>query len=130
MNGRQREGEADPGGSEAAHEELALDADIEQAAAQRDAGGDAADKDRRRLQEGAGDPLLIAEGAAQQASSRTRTGLSLTVRMMIAPRSSASRTASAWPESARAGRSSCDLGDRRRAAGPDAAPSGSQALPR
>ena len=37
--------------------------------------------------ERAGDPLLIAEGAAQQASSRTRTGLSSTARMMIAPRS-------------------------------------------
>ncbi len=39
---RQVEREADEGRREAAQEELALDADIEHAAAQRDAGGDAA----------------------------------------------------------------------------------------
>ena len=63
---RQVEGEADPGRREAAHEELPLDADVEQAAAQRDAGGNAADEDRRRLQQRARDPLGTAEGAAQQ----------------------------------------------------------------
>ena len=63
---RQVEGEADPGGREAAHEELALDADVEQAATQRDAGRNAADQDRRRLQQRAGDALGAAEGAAQQ----------------------------------------------------------------
>ena len=75
---RQVEGEADPGGSEAAHEELALDADVEQAAAQRDAGGNAADQDRRRLQQRAGNALRAAEGAAQQRRQDTVMGFSST----------------------------------------------------
>ena len=61
-----REGEADPGGSEAAEEKLALDADVEHAAAQADASRDAADQDRRRLQQGTGNLFLVAESAAQQ----------------------------------------------------------------
>jgi hypothetical protein len=62
----QGKGEADPGGSEAAEEKLTLDADVEHAAAQADAGSDAADQDRRRLQQSPGNLCLVAEGAAQQ----------------------------------------------------------------
>ncbi len=51
-----------------------FDADVEHAATQRDAGRNAADEDGRRLQQRAGDAVMVAESSAQAASSEREPG--------------------------------------------------------